>query len=80
MTRMTVSLSDELALLVRREARRRDASASEAVRSALAAELGIGQVGPHALPIAALGHSGHRNTARNAERILAREWGRARRR
>jgi Arc/MetJ-type ribon-helix-helix transcriptional regulator len=78
MTRITVSLTDELALLVRREARRRDASASEVVRSALAAELGVGQAKPRPLPIAALGRSGHRNTARNAEQILAREWGRAR--
>jgi Arc/MetJ-type ribon-helix-helix transcriptional regulator len=79
MTRTTVTLPDELAVLLAREARRRDASVSEIVRRALSSFLG-GTGGRRTLPFAALGRSGRRHTARDAEKILSAEWGHARRR
>jgi Arc/MetJ-type ribon-helix-helix transcriptional regulator len=78
MKRTTISLPDELASALRREARRRDVSISEVARVALSEHLGLTGNGTRPLPFAALGASGKRTTARDAERILAREWGRAR--
>jgi metal-responsive CopG/Arc/MetJ family transcriptional regulator len=80
MTRVTISVSDELAARLQREARRRGASVSELVRRAVEAEIAGGR--PEGdLPFAAVGRSGARHTARDAETILASEWGgRARRR
>jgi predicted transcriptional regulator len=79
MTRTTISLPDDLATLLEREARRRETSVSDIVRRAVAAFLGASgdRLG---LPFAALGHSGRRHTARDAEKILTAEWGHARRR
>lgn len=57
-----------------------DLSASQVTRDALAAHLGVGAEGPRPIPFAALGASGTRHTARDAESILEREWGDARRR
>ena len=79
MTRTTISLPDDLALLLSREARRRETSVSEVVRAALATHLGV-TGSERRLGFAAIGRSGTRRTARNAETILAREWGRAGRR
>jgi predicted transcriptional regulator len=79
MTRTTITLPDELAVLLAREARRRSTSVSEVVRSAVASHLGVGQQ-ERRLAFVAVGRSGRRDTARNAERILSREWGRAGRR
>lgn len=75
MRRTTISLPDELAAALEREARRRSTSASGIARDALAAYLGIG--GPddrRELPFAALGRSGHTDTAREMEELLARDW------
>jgi Arc/MetJ-type ribon-helix-helix transcriptional regulator len=72
MKRTTISLPDELAATVEREARRRRSSVSEIVRTALAAHFHLDQ--PRRLPFESLGSSGHRHTARDAEEILAREW------
>jgi predicted transcriptional regulator len=79
MTRTTVTLPDDLATLLAREARRRETSVSEIVRRAVAAFLGASD-GRRELPFAALGRSGRRHTARDAEKILTAEWGHARRR
>jgi predicted transcriptional regulator len=79
MTRTTITLPDELAELLAREARRRDTSASAVVREALAEHLHAAG-GTRRLGFVAIGRSGKRHTARDAEAILAREWGRARRR
>jgi Arc/MetJ-type ribon-helix-helix transcriptional regulator len=76
--RVTISLPEEIADQLQREARRRGASVSELVRSAVEAHLHKAASGE--LPFASLGRSGTRHTARNAEDILRREWGRARRR
>ena len=78
MTRTTVSLPDDLATLLAREARRRETSVSDIVRRAV--ETFLGASGEKPLPFAALGRSGRRHTARDAEKILTAEWGNARRR
>lgn len=79
MIRTTVSLPDDLATLLAREARRRETSVSDVVRRAVESFLGVSGE-RHELPFAALGRSGRRHTARDAEKILAAEWGHARRR
>lgn len=78
MARVTISVPDELAAEIQREARRRHASVSELVRGALEAQI-RGRL-ENSLPFASVGRSGTRNTARDAEAILRREWGGARRR
>jgi hypothetical protein len=81
MKRTTVSLPDELARALAAEARRRNTSASEITRDALARHLGLAEGEPRELSFAALGRSGHHDTAREMEELLAREWdGDARRR
>jgi metal-responsive CopG/Arc/MetJ family transcriptional regulator len=74
MTRTTLSLPDDLAQALTREARRRSVSASAVARDALAKYLGLSAGEPRELPFAALGHSGHRTTARDMEELLAQEW------
>jgi hypothetical protein len=74
MKRTTVSLPDDLAAALAREARRRDLSASEITRDALAKHLGLVAGAPRDVPFAAVGRSGHRNTAREMEALLAQEW------
>jgi Arc/MetJ-type ribon-helix-helix transcriptional regulator len=78
MKRTTVSLPDDLASAVRREAGRRNVSVSEITRTALSEHLGLAGDDVRPIPFAALGDSGTRTTARDAEKILQREWGRAR--
>ena len=78
MKRTTISLPDELASAVQREAHRRATTVSEVVRRALVAQLGLESDQPRQIPFAGLGSSGHRHTARDLEEILAREWGDAR--
>jgi hypothetical protein len=79
MKRTTITLPEELAGALEREARRRRVSVSQVTREALAAQLGLAGEA-RSLPFAALGASGHRSTARDLEDILAAEWTRARRR
>ena len=79
MTRTTFSLPDDLATLLAREARRRETSVSDIVRRAVESFIGTSS-GRRELPFAALGRSGRRHTARDAEKILTAEWGHARRR
>ncbi|MBI4265965.1 MAG: ribbon-helix-helix protein, CopG family [Acidobacteria bacterium] len=79
MMRTTVSLPDDLATLLAREARRRETSVSDIVRRAVQSFLDASG-GRRELPFAALGRSGRRHTARDAEKILTAEWGHARRR
>jgi Arc/MetJ-type ribon-helix-helix transcriptional regulator len=74
MRRTTVSLPDDLAQALDREARRRHASASEVTRTALAQHLGLVQSEPRELAFADVGRSGHRSTARDMERLLEQEW------
>jgi predicted transcriptional regulator len=75
MRRTTVSLPDELADALEREARRRSSSASAIARDALSVYLGFGPAGERReLPFAALGRSGHSTTARDMEDLLESEW------
>jgi predicted transcriptional regulator len=82
MKRTTISLPEELADALEREARRRAVPASAIARDALAGYLGVGNASDRRqLPFAAVGRSGHRTTARDMEQLLAAEWNqRARRR
>ena len=80
MKRTTVTIPDELAAALEREARRRRVPVSQVTREALAAHLGLAGDEPRTLPFAALGASGHHTTARDLEEILADEWSRARHR
>jgi hypothetical protein len=75
MIRTTVTLPEDLAALVAREAKRHDTSVSEIVRVALAAHMKLEKTGRRRLSFAAAGRSGTRRTARDAEQILSREWG-----
>lgn len=74
MKRTTITIPDELAGALEREARRRHLSVSQVTREALAAHLGLAGEEPRTLPFAALGASGHHTTARDLEEILAAEW------
>jgi Arc/MetJ-type ribon-helix-helix transcriptional regulator len=74
MKRTTVSLPDDLAQALEREARRRSVSASEITRDALSKHLGLTAGEPRELPFAALGRSGHKTTGRDMEELLAQEW------
>ena len=73
MTRRTIALPEDLAQILTCEARRRDTSVSEIVRQALIAYLGL-VAGEQSSTCVAVGRSGGRRTARNAEAILVREW------
>jgi len=74
MKRTTISLPDDLAQALNREAQRRHASASEVARTALVQHLGLVQNQPRDLPFADLGRSGHHTTARDMEQLLEQEW------
>ena len=77
MRRTTISLPDELADALEREARRRSLPASAIARDALSDYLGIGRAGEQReLPFAAVGRSGQNSTARDMEELLEREWNR----
>jgi hypothetical protein len=73
MKRTTVSLPDELAAALAREARRQDRSASDITREALEKHLGLTPDSPRAISFAAVGRSGHRTTGRDMEELLERE-------
>ena len=71
MPRITISLPDELADALEREARRRSMPASAIARDALSEYLGIGHAGERReVPFAALGRSGHQTTARDMEELM----------
>jgi predicted transcriptional regulator len=74
MKRTTISMPDDLARAVEREARRRDTSTSEVVRVALIAQLGVGAK-RKPLPFANLGRSdGTEHVSQRIDEILAEEW------
>lgn len=76
MKRTTISLPDDLALRVEREAARRSVSEAEVVRAALAQVLGGSEPGRRPLPFPAFsGSSGETDTSERVEEILAEEWG-----
>jgi predicted transcriptional regulator len=74
MRRTTLSLPDDLAEALTREAHRRRTSASAVARDALASHLHLVPTQARSLPFAAVGRSGQQSTARDMEDLLAREW------
>lgn len=74
MHRTSLSLPDDLAQALSREARRRSTSVSQVAREALAKQMGLTLGQPRELPFAAVGNSGDPNTARDMEELLRREW------
>jgi metal-responsive CopG/Arc/MetJ family transcriptional regulator len=80
MRRTTISLPDDMAKALDREARRRGMSVSAIAREALADRLRLRAGETRELPFVGLGRSGSRDTARRAEEILAEEWDPDRRR
>jgi predicted transcriptional regulator len=74
MKRTTLSLTDDLADALTREAHRRRMSASAIAREALAGHLQLAPTQARRLPFAAVGRSGQRSTARDMEDLLAHEW------
>ena len=74
MNRTTLSLPDDVADALRREAHRRHTSASAVARDAITAHLHLLPEQSRPVPFAAVGRSGQRNIARDMEELLAREW------
>ncbi len=79
MQRITISLPEDLAAAIAREARRRRVSVSQLSREIIAEHVGREDRGRR-LPFIALGQSGYTSTAREIEAILDAEWSGARRR
>jgi predicted transcriptional regulator len=75
MRRTTISLPDDLTATLQREARRRRVPVSQVAREAIEAHLGRGTGTRRKLPFVGIARGGDRTTARDAEEILAREWG-----
>ena len=75
MRRTTISLPEDVAAGLEREARRRRVPVSQVAREAIEARLGRPSGERRSIPFAGIGHSGHRSTARDIDRILEEEWG-----
>jgi len=74
MQRTTLSLPNDLAAALKREAQRRDQPVSELAREAIAHHLGLVPGQPREVPFAAVGRSGGtENIGENMEEIMARE-------
>lgn len=72
MKRITISLPDDLAARVEREARRNRTSVSEVVRRGLAHQLDpANEEGKRRVPFAGLFASGHTDTSERVDEILA---------
>lgn len=76
MTRVTVSLPDDVAARLKREARRRHVPVSEVVRAAIDGELRPKR--GRRIGFAAVGRSGKRDVSRRVDEILREEWSDAR--
>ena len=74
MKRVTVAMSEGLAVALRAEAQRRGESVSAIARRALAEHLGTAPGGRRKLGFAALGSSGKNSVAQDMEELLA-EYG-----
>ncbi len=72
MKRITISLPEDLATLIREEAHRRSTSVSETIRSTLHATL-VG-VGRRALPFASICDDPHLSAGSDIDRALEAEW------
>lgn len=74
MRRTTLSLPDDIADALAREARRRSTSASAVARDALARHLHMVPGDARPLPFADVGRSGQQTTAQDMEDLIAKEW------
>ena len=75
MKRITISLPDELAARVEREARRNRTSVSDVVRRGLTNQFGpASEEGKRRVPIAGLFSSGHTDTSERVDEILAQVY------
>lgn len=76
MQRTTLSLPDDVAAALKREAQRRRTSVSEVARQAISQHLAVRRPkGRGRPPFVPLGRSGgHEDIGGNVEEILAREW------
>jgi len=74
MKRVSITLPDDMAQALDREARRLGISASAVVREALAMRLRLRGDQMRPLPFAALGRSGERDMARRVDAVLDAEW------
>jgi hypothetical protein len=74
MKRTTISLPDDLAAALEREAARQRVPVSQIAREAIEARLGIGEAGPRPLPFASLGASGLPGIAGREEEYLRDHW------
>lgn len=71
MNRTSLSLPDDVAFALKREAQRRHTSVSAVAREALAERFGLSDTRPREVPFAALGRSGDGRSAREDEATLA---------
>ena len=74
MKRTTISLPDDLAAALEREAARRRVPVSQVAREAIESELGMDEGTPRELPFIGVGSSGLGNVAERVDEILAEEW------
>jgi predicted transcriptional regulator len=74
MKRTTISLPEDLAAALEREAKRRHVPVSQVAREAIEARLGLTGEGARELPFAGLFASGSGDVARHVDEILAAEW------
>ena len=74
MKRTTISLPEDLAWRLEREARQRETSVSEIVREVLAERFDLIPGQPRRIPFAGIGASGQTDLASRMEEILAEEW------
>jgi predicted transcriptional regulator len=75
MKRTTISLPDDLAAALEREARRRRVPVSQVAREAIEARLGLSDEGPRDLPFIGIAESADSEwTAATSEEYLARFW------
>ncbi len=74
MKRTSLSLPDDLALALQREAHRRRTTISAVARTALALHLGLDASDERSLGFPAVGRSRGRSTGREMEALLTEEW------
>jgi metal-responsive CopG/Arc/MetJ family transcriptional regulator len=74
MKRTTISLPNDLADALEREAHRRRIPVSKLAREAIEERLGRDSGNVRRLPFVGLGHSGHHSTARDIDKVLESEW------
>lgn len=74
MRRTTISLPDDLAAALEREARRRRVPVSQVAREAIEARLGLSDEAPRDVPFIGIGSSGHASISEDLDDLLAAEW------